>query len=67
MPTDDELRAAKAAAKAQCGGIDGVVGFGIGDGTVRVYLLDQRAVEHLPPAVNGIPLEPVITGEITAY
>lgn len=67
-PSAEDLRRAKARAKDELlTAIDGVEGVGLGDGVVRVYVRDELVARRLPPELDGVPLEPVIVGEITAY
>lgn len=61
-----ELRAAKAAAKERYDDVDGVQGFGIGDGVVRAYVRDPVVGRTLPDQIDGIPIEVVVVGEIVA-
>ena len=56
----NDLRAAKAAAKTRYGAVDGVQGFGIGDGVVRAYVRDPVVGRTLPDQIDGIPIEVVV-------
>jgi hypothetical protein len=52
--------------------IEGVEGVGAGqDGAGRdavvVYIREQRVAERLPNEVDAFPVEPVVTGEISAF
>lgn len=60
-----ELLNAKAAAKRELGEIPGVEGFGIGAGTLRVYIRNPGVREHLPDEFRGVPVECVMVGDIT--
>jgi len=64
MRNPEELRSAKAAAKAAWGHLDGVNGFGIGDDVVHVYLRNDEAGKALPDDINGVPLKRVIVGDV---
>lgn len=66
MATEEALFAAKRAAKEQLHDIEGVLGFGIGDGTIRVYVLNSEAIPRLPAQIEDIPIEVIVTGEIVA-
>lgn len=44
-----------------------VAGVGIGDGKVRVYLLNDEARRGIPDDFFGFPVEFVVTGKIEAY
>ena len=60
------LRAIKAAAKSLFGCIDGVEGFGLGENSLRIYIRNSEVRDQLPSVFQGVPVEFVITGEITA-
>jgi len=62
-----QLEKAKQAAVKSLTSIKGVKGVGIGDGTLRVYILNDDIKASLPDAVEGVPIETVVTGEIEAY
>lgn len=66
MDEEEELAAVKERLKEQFFDVSGVVGFGLGDGVVLVYLETVAAGESLPGEVDGIAIEKVITGEIVA-
>jgi hypothetical protein len=61
-----ELKSKKLRAQQQLQGIDGVEGFGIGDGTIRVYVRSPQVKQSLPTEVDGVTLEVVVTGDITS-
>ncbi len=61
-----DLRAIKSAAKSLFGHIEGVQGFGLGENSLRIYILNAEVREELPPVFQGVPVEFVITGDITA-
>ena len=48
-------------------GVPGCCGFGIGDGTIRVYVTEPAVARKLPEEIEGVPIEPVVVGEITTY
>ncbi|HZO89601.1 MAG TPA: hypothetical protein VFB38_14835 [Chthonomonadaceae bacterium] len=62
-----DLRAVKAAAQSQFGQIPGIEGFGIGDGTLGIYVRNAEVRNQLPHEYQGVPVEFVITGDIEAY
>lgn len=61
-----ELKAKKRRAQEQLRDLPGVEGFGIGDGTIRVYVRSPQVKQSLPTDVEGVTLEVVVTGDITA-
>jgi hypothetical protein len=61
-----DIERAKTSASERLAGIDGVLGFGVGDGTVRVYVQRSDVGQRLPEEVDGIPIEVVVTGTIDA-
>lgn len=63
---DATLDRAKALAKERLSELDGVLGFGIGDGTVRIYVQREDVKTCLPPDIDGVPIEVVVTGDIVA-
>lgn len=65
-PTVEQLRAAKRETQRRFGAHDGVEGVGIGDGCVRVYVRAQPATDGLPDEVEGVRVECVEVGTITA-
>ena len=67
MPPNTDLRAVKNAAKAQFGQTPGVEGFGIGDGTLRIYVRNAEVRKQLPSEFQGVPVDCVVSGDITAY
>jgi hypothetical protein len=62
----NDLRAAKRAAKTRYGAVDGVQGFGIGEGVVRAYVRNSDVGKTLPDDIDGVPVEVVVVGEIVA-
>lgn len=61
-----DLFKVKAAAKDELGRIDGVQGFGVGDGSLRVYVQDAAVKQHLPLSFRGAPIECVVVGTVHA-
>ncbi len=61
-----DMRSVKAAAKEQFRRVRGVEGIGIGDGTLRVYVRDAEVRERLPSRFRGVPVDCVVTGDISA-
>ena len=61
-----DLRQIKAMAKSELGGLQGVEGFGIGDGTLRVYVRNWDVSVQLPRVYLGVPVDFIVTGDITA-
>jgi len=58
------LDLAKAAAKEELRGIQGVEGVGIGDGGLRVYVLTPDVAARVPPELLGVPVECIVSGAI---
>lgn len=65
-PARPDLRAIKAVAKAQLGQLPGVQGFGLGDGCLRIYVLNDEVKAKLPREFGGVPVEIVVSGDIVA-
>jgi hypothetical protein len=61
-----DLKAIKASARREFGGVDGVNGFGLGERSVRVYVRDASVGDHLPHEYQGVPVEVVVTGDLVA-
>jgi hypothetical protein len=61
-----DLKAAKALAKERFAQVPGVQGFGIGEHEVRVYVRSQEVKDQLPERIDGVPLEAVVVGDLTA-
>lgn len=66
-PSASRLQRAKRRAKDLLLPVEGVHGVGIGAGTLRVYVRDAAVAHHLPDEVDGVAIEPVVVGEVTAY
>jgi hypothetical protein len=65
MP-DEDLASVKEKLRRQFRDAPGVVGFGLGDHVVRVYLATPEAGAILPDSMDGITVEQIVTGEIIA-
>ena len=61
-----DLRAIKSAARTEFGQTPGVQGFGIGDQTIRIYIHDPEVQSQLPASYQGVPVDFVVTGDITS-
>jgi hypothetical protein len=61
-----ELAAVKARAKRAWGDLDGVEGFGIGDGVLRVYVRDAGVARRLDDTFDGVAVDFVPVGDIEA-
>src|ERR671938_15641 len=66
VPNPD-MRTIKAAAKSVFGGMRGVEGIGIGDRALRVYIRSLEVADNLPKEFQGVRVECIVTGPITAY
>lgn len=66
MSRRERSQAAKSAAKAAFGDIEGIQGFGVGDGTVRIYIRSASVGAVLPKELNGVPLDLIITEDLAA-
>jgi hypothetical protein len=64
--SNQDMRSLKAAAKEELGGVEGVEGVGLGEGTLRVYVRNAEVRKRLPAEFRGVPVDPVVTGEISA-
>lgn len=64
MSTD--LSTVKKHARLELGKIAGVEGFGVGDGTLRIYVRSARDGEQLPRQFEGTPVELVVVGDVVA-
>ena len=62
-----DMRAVKSAAKAQFGDTPGVQGFGIGHGTLRIYVQNAGIRSQLPSTFQGVPVDFIIGGDIAAF
>lgn len=61
-----DMRLVKVAAKEELGRVRGVEGFGIGDGSLRIYVRNAEVRERLPSRFRGVPVYLVVTGDISA-
>jgi hypothetical protein len=55
-----DLMTARTAARKELGEISGVEGFGIGDGSLRVYVHDAAVKKLVPSEFHGIPVDCVV-------
>ena len=62
-----QLKVKRRQAATRFSGIEGVEGFGVGDGTIRVYLRSADVKSKLPEDFDGIPFEFVVAGEFWPY
>jgi len=63
--TRDELRAVKKQAKVDLQQ-PGVVGFGLGEDTLRVYVESAALLDMFPEQYKGVPVVVEVTGTIVA-
>lgn len=66
-PSLSQLKDIKALAKERFTEISGVIGFGISDHSVRIYIDNEAVKKNLPTEIEGVPLDCIVTGEIRAY
>ena len=66
VQSNQDMRSLKAAAKEELGGVEGVEGVGLGEGSLRVYERNAEVRKRLPTEFRGVPVDPVVTGEISA-
>lgn len=62
-----DIRSVKAAAKEELGQVQGVQGVGLGEGTLRVYVQNPDVREQLPAEFQGVPIDFVVTGDVSAF
>jgi hypothetical protein len=62
----DEVEAAARAYEAELLAIDGVEGVGASRGHIVVYVREAAVAERLPERIDGLAVEVVVTGEISA-
>ena len=67
MSSAIDFKAVKTEAKQKFRIIPGVVGFGIGDGTLIVYVTEPSVAERLPTEFMGAKVEVIVTGKVVAY
>lgn len=60
------LQQVKAAAKDQFGRQPGVLGFGLGERSLRIYVRSAEVCAQLPNEFQGIPVDCIVTGNISA-
>ncbi|MDX2033585.1 MAG: hypothetical protein SF339_23110, partial [Blastocatellia bacterium] len=56
----------KLKAKRDYGRIEGVQGFGIGDGAVRIYIRDESVKSKLPSKIGDTRVEAILLGRVVA-
>lgn len=61
-----ELKEVKKKAKKELGQIPGVQGFGLGDGTLRVYVRNSETKKKVPHKFHDVEVECVVEGDIVA-
>jgi hypothetical protein len=59
-----DLRKIKAEAKKELSHIPGVMGFGIGEKSLRIYIINYDVKKQLPEEFKGVAIDFIITGEI---
>lgn len=67
MLSDIDLKEAKAEAKRRFGHIRNVVGFGIGENCILIYIRDNNVKNEIPSDLNKVPIEFVITDDIKPF
>jgi hypothetical protein len=60
------LQQIKAAAKAQFGQLPGVLGVGLGERSLRIYVRSAEICQQLPDEFQNIPVDCIVTGDISA-
>lgn len=63
---DINLQQIKAAAKAQFGRLPGVLGFGLGGRSLRIYVRSAEICAQLPDEFQSVPVDCIVTGDISA-
>jgi hypothetical protein len=66
MSTKLCIEAIRDVAEKELCGISGILGFGIRDCSLRVYVRDAEAGRRLPRTFHGADVECVVTGDISA-
>ena len=66
MPQNDchDMQVLKAEANKRFGRVPGVLGFGLGNNSLRVYVQSPNVKKFLPEKFKGINIDLVVTGEI---
>lgn len=62
----EHIRQAKLRAELEFRDIPGIMGYGIGDGTLICYIKSASVENELPVKYKNIPLQFIVTGVITA-
>lgn len=60
-----DIRVLKADAKRCFGWMPGVLGIGIGQNSLRVYIHEPSVQNQLPKSFEGVKLDFIVTGDIT--
>ena len=66
MPQNDchDMQVLKAEANKRFGRVPGVLGFGLGNNSLSVYVQSPNVKKFLPEKFKGINIDLVVTGEI---
>jgi hypothetical protein len=64
--TRDEALRLKEAAEREFGKLPGIRGLGIGERCLRVYVVSDAAKRLLPATFQGVSIEVVVVGDVTA-
>lgn len=59
-----DLKVLKANAKQRFGLTPGVLGIGIGENSLRVYIHESSIQNQLPKSFQGVKLDFIVTGDI---
>lgn len=60
-----DLHQIKAAAQEAFGQLPGIVGFGLGERSLRIYVNSDTLCQQLPPEFQGVSVDCVVSGEIS--
>lgn len=66
MEQETNMQAVKAAAKNEFCDISGIEGFGIGGQSLNIYVSNEEVKDQLPAKFQGVQINCVVTGEISA-
>lgn len=61
-----DLKAVKAEAKKEFSHIRGILGFGLGEDSLRIYVLNSEVKKQLPHVFHDVPIDCVVTGDVVA-
>jgi len=64
--SEAELKEAKKKISQMHSGAMGVTGFGVGDGTVQIYVKTEEDGKQFPATIDNVPIEIVVSEEIVA-